>query len=168
MQAGLKNMDKTDKHSKKGQEEIVGFALIIIIVAVIMLIFVSFAIRNKDKGKAVESYKVESFIQAFLPYTTDCRNEHGYLSIKELIPSCEREENCLDDRKTCDVLESNLKEIVKESWDVKEGGSIAGYEIIVYSASKEILNVKEGNVTNIYQVATQNLSEGYAGLKVYS
>ncbi|MBU3907555.1 MAG: hypothetical protein KKA64_04880 [Nanoarchaeota archaeon] len=161
-------MEKTNKNHKKGQEEIVGFALIIIIVAVIMLIFVSFAIRNKDKGKTVESYKVESFIQAFLPYTTDCRNEHGFLSIKEIIPSCEREDDCLDNRKSCDVLESNLKEIVKESWEVKEGSSIVGYEIIVYSESKEILNVKEGNITNIYQAATQNLSDLYVGLKVYS
>ena len=58
---------------KKAQEEMVGFALIIILVAVILLIFLGFSLRDQEK-ETIESYEVESFIQSFLQYTSDCRD----------------------------------------------------------------------------------------------
>ncbi len=49
------------KIQKKAQEELVGFALIIIIVAVILLFLIVFSLRSNEK-EAVESYEVNSFI----------------------------------------------------------------------------------------------------------
>ena len=58
---------------KKGQEEMVGFALILILVAIIVLVFIGFSIRSPEK-ESVESYEVESFLQSMLQYTTECEN----------------------------------------------------------------------------------------------
>ena len=41
--------------SKLGQEEMVGFAIIMVIVFVIMLVFLGFSMSNSDK-EAVENY----------------------------------------------------------------------------------------------------------------
>jgi len=59
------------KYNKKAQEEMVGFALIIIVVAVILLVFLSIGLR-KDGREDVESYEVASFIQSLLQYHTSC------------------------------------------------------------------------------------------------
>ncbi len=124
----------------------IGFALIIIVVAVILLIFVGFALRDTEK-ESVESYEVESFIQSFLQYTTDCRDNLRTFSVQKLISSCRNNNICLDGKNTCDVLNSTLKGIVEESWKIGEDNPIKGYELKIISDGKEMLKFKEGNIT---------------------
>ena len=119
---------------KKAQEEMVGFALIIIIVAVILLIFLGFALRGQEK-ETVESYEVESFIQSFLHYTSDCRDNLEFLSVQKLISGCSNNVRCLDGRSTCEVLEPILKGIVEESWSTGADKPIKGYELRINSGN---------------------------------
>lgn len=144
--------------NKTAQEEMIGFALIIIIVAVILLVFLGFFLKNSQK-EDIESYEVDSFIQAFLQYTTDCRdyNELEYLSIQKLIFDCANEKKCLDDRRACEVLNSTLTEIVEESWKVGEDRPIQGYELKIASNEEEILLLKKGNITKNYKGSAQYL-----------
>ena len=140
-------MKKEKIRNKRGQEEMVGFALIIIIVSVILLVFLGFSLRNSEKD-TVESYEVESFIQSFLQYTTDCRDRRNdVLTIEELISECNDLEKCSDDRNTCKVLDSALNEIAKESWKIGFDRPIKGYELNISSQSKQILSINEGNKT---------------------
>ena len=132
--------------SKKEQEEMVWFALIIIVVAVILLIFLGFALRGQEK-ETVESYEVESFIQSFLHYTSDCRDNLEFLSVQKLISGCSNNVKCLDGRLTCEVLEPILKGIVEESWLTGEERPVKGYELKINSAGGDILELKEGNIT---------------------
>ena len=87
--------------SKKAQEEMVGFALIIIIVAVILLVFLAISL-NKSKKEDLGDNEVNSFIQSFLSYTTSCGEySDSYYSIQKLITECVNyESNCLDGRET--------------------------------------------------------------------
>ncbi len=124
----------------------VGFALIIIVVAVILLIFVGFSLRNPEK-EIVESYEVESFIQSFLQYTTDCRDNFKAFSVQKLISDCRNENLCLNGRESCQVLNLTLKEIVEESWRIGENLPIKGYELKIISDGEEMLKFKEGNIT---------------------
>lgn len=142
---------------KKAQEEMVGFALIIIVVAVILLIFLGFALRKQQK-EIVESYEVESFIQAFLQYTTDCRDNLEYLSIQKLIFDCYGGEMCLDGRSACDALNSTLKEILEESWKVEGDRPVKGYELKIASDEEEILLITKGNLTGNSKGAMQEFS----------
>jgi len=145
------------RKSKKAQEEMVGFALIIIIVAVILLIFLGFSLRNGEK-EAVESYEVESFLQIFLQYTTDCRDNLESLSVQKLINDCRKENTCLDGRKSCDVLNETLKEIVEKSWKVENGSSVKGYNLRISSNEEEMINLNKGNQTFSSKGAIQYLS----------
>ena len=132
---------------KKAQEEIMGFALIMIIVAVILLILLGFSLRNTQKH-TIESYEIRNFIQASLQYTSDCRdnNDLEYLSIQDLISDCDKRFNCLDERDTCKVLNSTLTGILKESWKVEGDRPVKGYELNITLDGTEIIpTLEKGN-----------------------
>ena len=152
---------------KKAQEEIVGFALIIIIVAVILLFFLNFYIRSGEK-ESVDNYEVGSFIQAFLHYTTDCEEDYlEYLSIQDLILECDDDALCLDDRRTCDVLNSTLRDIVNKAWRVGENYPVKGYELKITANEIEILSFMEGNTTGNYKGAEQPLPKSGDLIKIF-
>lgn len=148
----------------KGQEEMVGFALIIIIVAVILLVFLSFSLRNRQES--VESYEVDSFIQSFLQYTTDCRNNFEYLSIQDMIFECSNGKSCSDERSSCEVLDYEMKGILGRSWKVGEESFIKGYELKITSNEEEILNLVEGNVTKNSKGSSQDLFKTGNSIKI--
>lgn len=156
-------MIRKDKH---GQEELVGFALIMIIVAVILLIFLSFSLRNGQK-EIVESYEVESFLEALMQYTSDCEDNLEYLPIRKLMFDCQDNKMCLDERNTCEVLNSTLTEIIKESWKVEGDRPIKGYEFKIIIDGEEMLLLKEGNVTQNYKGAIQDLSRSGQDYEIF-
>ena len=168
-------MIKRNKHTiralnfgveKRAQEEIVGFAVIVIIVAVIMLFLLVFYIKS-PKEESVKSYEVNSFIQSFLHYTTDCEDYYGGMSVKKLIFECDSNEVCLnDERRACEVLNSTLKAITKESWQVGENRSVKGYELKITTSQAEILLLKEGDITNNYKTGSQNFASGRDSVNV--
>ena len=153
------NLNFSEKHkSTKAQEEMVGFALIIIVVAVILLVFIGFSLNSSEK-EVVESYEVENFIQSFLQYTTDCRDNLNALSIQKLISSCENNRICSDERDTCQVLNSTLKGIVEESWKVSVDTAVRGYELKIISGQGEMLKFDKGNLTANSKGSVQYLSD---------
>ncbi|MEK6906361.1 MAG: hypothetical protein AABW81_01930 [Nanoarchaeota archaeon] len=144
------------KRNKLGQEELVGFGMIVILVSVILVVFLWLSI-NKPVKDSVESYEVESFIQAILQYNTDCiaENNQEYLSIQDMISICYNGERCSDDRDSCNVLNSTLKGIIKESWSVGEDTPAKGYNLDILSDIQEILVLNQGSRTNNYKAGTQ-------------
>lgn len=157
------------KKRNKAQEEMVGFALIMIIVVVILMIFLGLSLKNKNKA-IVESYEAESFINAILDYTTDCRDSSNleYLSIKKLIFECYNNEKCLDNRQTCDVLRTTLSEIVQESWIIDTTESIGerhvespikGYLVNITANNEEFLSIEQGTKTSSSKGSMQDLGK---------
>ncbi|MEK6829200.1 MAG: hypothetical protein AABY15_03660 [Nanoarchaeota archaeon] len=142
----------------KAQEEMVGFALIIIIVAVIILVLLGISLNN-PKTKGVESYEVESFIQASLQHTTACSTdfEVSYEDISGLITECDDRQICEDGRDTCAVLDSAIKDILKEAWKVGEDRPVKGYALRITSKDSIILSLNKGNVTSNYKGGVQPL-----------
>lgn len=138
------------KNEKSGQEEMVGFALIVIIVAVILLVIIGFSLNKGGKKEAVQSYEADSFIQSVLQYTSNC-SVNGYLSTRDLISNCNSNELCDDNEKTCDVLNSSLKDIVNKSWDIGKESPYKGYELIINAETQIVLNITKGNLTNSYK-----------------
>jgi hypothetical protein len=137
------------KNNKLGQEEMVGFALIIIIVAIIILVFIALTL-TRPQGEEVESYEVESFLQALLQHTTDCEDNLEHLSIEKLVFRCNTGGRCLDERDTCEVLNKDIKEIISNSWGEQ------GYELSITSEQEVILEIKQGNITSSYKGAIQS------------
>ena len=151
---------KIRKINKKAQEEMVGFVLIIVLVMVIFVVFLGFSLRNSQK-ESVEDYEVESFIQAFLQYTTSCEEnyESNYLSIQELIFKCDAKEKCLNEDDSCVVLNNTLEKLLDESWKVGNDSQYKGYELKINAGEAEILFIDEGNVTNNYKSGVQDYSK---------
>ena len=143
--------------NKQAQEELIGFGLIVVIIMIILMVFLSFSLRNPVK-QGVESYEVESFIQATLQYNTDCAKNYdsNLLSVKDVIIRCERNELCLDERYACEVLNSTLKGITHENWQIGEDWPVKGYEFVILSNSAGLISFAEGNITNNYKGASQD------------
>jgi hypothetical protein len=150
--------NKMVKTSKLGQEEIIGFALIIIIVAVILLVILGLSLKGKGK-EAVQSYEVGSFIQTSLQYTSDCYNGIEYLPIQKLIFECEKESACDNGKSACDILNSTFRGISEKSWTVSEETPVKGYKIRIVTKEKEILLIQEGNQTSNYKSSMQSFSK---------
>ena len=141
---------------KRAQEEIVGFALIMIIVAVILLIFLGIYLGS-SKEETLESYEVESFMQSIRQYTSDCQDYHGPLDVEDLLGDCKIQNFCLDGRSTCNVLNSTLKEILKKSWKIKGDRPLKGYSLIIIAEDSNLIVIQEGNLTNNYKGSAQYL-----------
>lgn len=159
-----------NKKSKHGQEEIVGFVLIVVIVAVALLILLWFLLRAPG-ASAVESYQVESFIQASLQYTSSCENDVEFLPLDDLIVSCEHGNSCLDGTDSCEVLNNTLKDIMKSGWNVNNESAVKGYRISIMADGQESLVLSLGNATANYKGAFQDFAksgENYeVSMKVY-
>ncbi len=144
--------------NKRGQEEIVGFAVIIIIVAIILLFLLSFYIRS-DRSEGVESFEANSFLQSSLHITTKCSGTGGeYYNIQDLIYECSNgRQECQDGRSTCDVLEDTFTNLVNSSWPFGKDRPIKGYELNITSNRNEVIpSLSEGNQTSNYRVASQD------------
>jgi hypothetical protein len=154
-----KTIQLTFSGNKKAQEEMVGFALIMIVVSVILVIFLSFYLRDTGRG-SLQSYEVSSFLGAVMQYTTECEDNFGVLELDRLILACDKEESCLDGKSSCDVLNSTASEIIKESWQIGEDRPIKGYSFIVDSEQKKILDLSEGNITKNFQGYPERIARG--------
>lgn len=132
--------------SKAGQEEMVGFAVIAIIVSIGILILLSFMIRSPAKGDT-ENYQVDSFIQSALQYTTDCESDVEFLSLQKLVIACGNGEMCLDERDSCKVLNSTIIDLVGNGWNAGANSSVKGYNLKVIIDGQEKLAIKKGNET---------------------
>jgi len=137
--------------SKRSQEEMVGFAVIIVIVAVIILVFLGFALQKNDNKEIIESYEIESFIQAMMQVTIDYNYQK--ISIRELIKECDFYGD------GCEELKSELEKVLEQSWSIQEASKIKGYFLKIYTPDKEILNITKGNESNTYKGYSQKLTE---------
>lgn len=146
--------------NKKAQEEMVGFVLIIVIVAVIVLIFLGFSLKQ-DNEMFLDSKETGNFVNSMLQYTTSCKDNYDYFSVSELIKECYDNQKCLDGRDTCEVLETTIENLVVSSWGGKN--EVKGYEINI-SSDKELIYVLEGNKTRKYKGAIEDL--GSRGIQV--
>lgn len=148
----------------------IGFALIIILVSVILLIFLGFSIKD-SKTENLESYEVESFLQGLLQHTTNCEDNFEYLSVRKLIFSCMNNEKCLNGEESCEILNSDLNDILEESWKT-ENSPTKGYVLNVIVNEQELLNLQKGNLTQNYKGSVQYFkkdgSDVDISLKVHS
>ena len=126
---------------KKAQEEIVGFVLIVVLVAVIAVIFLGISLRNPEKTESPQSEQVASFLSAVGEITTDCEiPESSPKTISQLVVRCAEGAECINhmnqERKTsCEVLENYLKGALEASYLIGEGSFVKYYNLSIYYAS---------------------------------
>ncbi len=147
----------------------IGFALIVILVAVIVLIFLGFSLNRPSQ--TVESYKAQSFLRASLQYTTSCQGNFGYLSVQDLIHSCDAGSRCNDGSDPCGILNETLGKIIKAGWNVGGGSPVKGYSINISSNSKNVFSEVQGNLSANSEGTSQEIPRGgikyTVALKIY-
>lgn len=143
---------------KRGQEEMVGFALIVIIVAIVLIIFLGLSLNSK-KSQITESYEADSFVQAMLQYSTSCEDNFGNVPVKDLIFDCVSNVKCIDGSDSCDVLNSTLTSMLQESWRAGPENAVKGYELNINSSSGSVVLIKAGNATRNSKGAYQTFSK---------
>jgi len=162
MQSGRDNnhvFGEFDIMNKKGQEEMVGFALIVIIVSVIILVFLGFFLSSKN-NESTKTLEAENFVLSSLQYSTECTDYYGYISLKNLIFLCNSQTDCVSGQDSCEVLNSTLQGILNQSWKVGGGSSIKGYELNISSNTGWILDMEKGNLTGNSEGTLQPFSDG--------
>jgi hypothetical protein len=145
---------------KKGQEEIVGFVLIVVIIAVVFVIFLGIKLRNPEPAQR-ESEVLYQFIESSMEQTTDCviRENGKNVALNELIGECYSfNNNCLNGRTSCDIATDTFKELLKATWKVGPQEVYKGYEITAeyhrnsssVEVNDEVFSIIEGNCSNSY------------------
>lgn len=151
--------------NKRGQEEIVGFVIIILLVSIAALVFLGISLRKTTPVES--SVKVENFLTSALGYTTDCslRRIPNYLSVGELVKECYEEERCFSGRASCEVLNQTMRGIMDSSFQISEETPLNYYRFHAYylggedeEVNEDIYTLEKGNCTGIRSGNTQSLS----------
>ncbi len=162
---------KHKNKSRKAQDEMVGFGLILIIVAIAFIIFITIYITRESKES--EDHQVKSFVQALLQYTTTCQEESlKNVTVQNLIKKCYREDSCYIEPPNpnietdpCIILNETIKNIIQESWKIGPNNPNIGYSFIINmteggEAQRTFLNLTDGNVvTNNYRIGYQSFGD---------
>lgn len=141
---------------KKGQEEIVGFVLIVVILAIAMVIFLGIKLRNPEPAQK-ESEMLYQFIESSMEQTTDCviRQNSKNIALNNLIKECHSFDNsCLNGKSSCETAKETMDKLVSSAFKVGPEYPYKGYEIVAEysddSSPEEILSLKAGNCSNNY------------------
>jgi len=147
----LKRQGFQRSRHKRGQEELVGFVLIVVITVIVFLIFLAFQFNKHGNQQNREDEEVRQFLVSLNHYTTDCAisYEPAYASVLDLSEWCYKGASCTNEESACDVLNNSVSGILNANWIISEGSVIRGYELnISYktnASQEDILFVQKGS-----------------------
>ncbi len=141
-------MDKINKgcFDRRGQEEIVGFVVIIILVAVIFLVFLGILIRQGPSEGQFESVELSQFLESLMEQTSECAisYEPAFSDVGELLEKCYSGAGCISGKSACEELNSTIGEALELSWDIGADKSEKGY---IFEAVYKSGATREGILT---------------------
>jgi len=81
---------------KLGQQEMVGFVLIVVLVIIALMVFLAISLRKAPEAR--QSVEVENMLSAIMRHTTDCAVGYkpNYASIEKLIQLLDTPGECVD------------------------------------------------------------------------
>lgn len=158
----------------KGQEEIVGFVAIVVILTVIGLVFLGLTL-NSDKPNIKEGKDVNMFLSSALEYTSECEiTLNRYLSLQDLIKECYSysANKCLNGNEVCIELNNTLIGVLDGGYrKVGDDFQIKGYSFRAsYSLNSsdneetKIIGLSKGNCTGNVIVSGNEFFSTYPGL----
>ncbi|MBW2963693.1 hypothetical protein KY306_02880 [Candidatus Woesearchaeota archaeon] len=108
------------KHTRKGQLEIMGLVVVVVLISLGMLFLLKFVVFKpvgEERATFTRSQLSTNTLNALLVTTTDCRNDAD-LKISDLIQKCvETGEECnnYNNMDSCDFLEEKIGEILNDT-----------------------------------------------------
>jgi hypothetical protein len=122
--------------TKKAQNEIVGFVLIVLLVMIIGLVF--FIIMVRKPVTQDTSIEVENLLNALTKQTTGCAIvfEPDYDNLGDLIKSCYERQDCANlGMGSCEYLEKEMQTSLDNIFRTQ--GNIQGYELKIVEIGLE-------------------------------
>lgn len=132
----------------RGQQEMVGFILIIVMVVIGLMVFL--VISLKKPQAEVESAQAKNILSSVLRTTSDCIvNEPDRESIRDLFRRCYDGRDCMNlNLKACNYLNKTLSGLLKSA--VATEPVIEAYELTAYWESEETKLPLEVRIVNGY------------------
>jgi hypothetical protein len=150
----------------KGQQEIVGFVLIVVIVMIAMMVFLIISVR--DSGEEISSVGVSNMLDVLMKTTTECAvvYEPDYDDFEDLFKSCYKEDGCSNlDRPACEYLNESFMDVISSV--VQSDASILGWSVDFFERDGVgILRWEEGNCTRGVSGAQRSIVSGGDSLVV--
>ncbi|MBX4196838.1 hypothetical protein KW805_04585 [Candidatus Pacearchaeota archaeon] len=140
----------------RGQEEVAGFVVIVVIVLVISVIVLGVMVRQRPEP-LTNSQDIYNFLEASLSYTTSCATsfEPAYLTLGELFEKCRSGSICISGKSACSVANETLRGIVGASWNISSGSSVRGYRFVARyktnTSDSVIVSLSQGNCTGNFK-----------------
>jgi hypothetical protein len=154
--------------SRRAQEEIVGFVLVILLVSVVFLVFLGISFRS-DSSVGQESIEIYQFLESVMEHTSECAIgfEPDFSSLGELLEECNEGRRCVNGKDACDVLNESLRSVLDASWNIGPEATIKGYEFSsVYSESEIIVSFTKGECGGRFRGSEYLKSEIVSSLKI--
>ncbi len=142
---------------RKGQEEVVGFAVVVVLVAVVFVLFLGFSSHEKPSVREKTSQDLRNYLESIRVTTTECKlSEPLFQDFKSLITLCYQGQACTSGKKACEVLNSTTLALLSGAFSVGQDHPIKGYRfVITYSELEEkqdsLITLSEGNCSSLSQ-----------------
>ncbi len=157
--------------NKRAQEEMIGFALIMVIVMIVVLIVLGFALTN-NKGVEEKDFQLTSFVEASLQVTTDCKFNDEFLTLREMVHQCSQKQKCdVSNKDICTELTKNFKDIINQSFNPGTESYVRGYTLQFKKVGEIEENitppVSGGQQTKTIRTGQSDFIRGTNSYKVY-
>jgi hypothetical protein len=116
---------------KRGQEEIVGFVLIMVLVAVVFLVFLGIYLRNPVVQER-KSENIYQFLESSMEQTTSCAilGRQELLDLGDLLSECYSSNiECSDGNESCFVLNNTFENMLENSFVYGGEYPLKGYSL---------------------------------------
>ena len=155
-----------NRTNKIGQQEIVGFVLIVVLVVVGLMVYL--VISLKDSPVAEDSVVVGNILDVVMKYTTDCAivYEPDYDNFEDLFKSCYLGNRCKNlEKSACDYLNERLSSVLGDL--VASDASVGFYELDFFVDEGEgLLKIFDGNCSGSVSAAQRKIISGSESLVI--
>jgi hypothetical protein len=149
-----KTLAKILGKSKQGQQEIVGFVLIVVLVVVGLMIFLVYSFTSDRSEIRGNDIVLGNLMSSMVRYTTNCTLQGEKQNIQDLFEMCYDGDLCdLDTRDSCIILESYLSDILDAAYSTES--RINGMSVEFYTDDMGVIEpvgsfstVSVGNCVN--------------------
>jgi hypothetical protein len=151
---------------RRGQQEIVGFVLIVVLVVIALMVFLIISVR--DSGGEVSSVGVSNMLDVIMRKTTECAITYvpNYDSVEDLFKSCFKGDYCNNlNSSACDYLNESFGEIVSSV--ILSDASVNAWSVDFFEKDGGgVLKWGEGNCSGTYSGAQRSVVSGGTSLVI--
>ena len=157
------------RYGIRGQQEMVGFILIVVLVVIGLMVFLILSVRNSPEP--VNSLAVENMLASIMQHTTECAVvfEPQFDSFEDLFKSCYEGDDCSNlGLSACEYLNESLRDVMGAL--IESEATVESYQVDFFvrevSGQEGILRIVEGNCTGPSLAAQRSIVSGSESLVV--